>query len=80
VLQSSYVRAMETYVAVGGDVFEYTPELETADYVRFLAPLRLDQRGLTPFHYRGERDQGGTSDEMWAAYHRVKSVGGAETE
>jgi hypothetical protein len=74
VLQASYVRAMETCLAVGGDIFEYAPDRVTDDYIAFLTPLRLDRQRLTPFHYRGDRDEANTSEEMWAAYHKVKEL------
>ncbi len=70
--QSLYLHSINSYPTVGGEVLEYTSELSLADYLRFLAPLNFEGKRLPPFEYRGEQDHESVSEEMWAAYHRIK--------
>jgi hypothetical protein len=73
-VQQGYIDAINYYALIGGDVFEYTPELSVEDYVPFLKPLNLEGKRLPAFRYRGERDQEHTSEEMWNAYYKVKEL------
>jgi hypothetical protein len=73
-VQKGYIDAISYYTPIGGDIFEYTPELSVEDYVSFLKPLNLENKRLPPFRYRGERDQERTTEEMWSAYHKVRAL------
>ena len=73
-VQKGYIDAISYYAPIGGDIFEYTPELSVEDYVSFLKPLNLESKCLPPFRYRGERDQERTTEEMWSAYHKVRAL------
>ncbi|MFN2110493.1 MAG: hypothetical protein ACK2UI_12575 [Anaerolineae bacterium] len=77
-VQQCYLEGTSYYAPIGGDIFEYTPELSLEDYVSFLRPLNLERKRLPSFHYRGERDQEHTSEEMWNAYHKVKALAAEE--
>jgi hypothetical protein len=73
-LQRMYVDAIDSYMQIKGDIFEYTPELSVADYVSFLQPLNLEGKRLPPFQHRGEQDHERVIEEMWHAYHRMKAL------
>jgi hypothetical protein len=72
--QEVYVHSADSYLEVGGEVFEYTPELELSDYLAFLEPLNFEGKRLPPFGYRGEQDHEAVSEEMWRAYHHIKDL------
>jgi hypothetical protein len=72
--QEVYVQSINSYLEVGGEVLEYTSELDLSDYLAFLAPLDFQGKRLPPFEYRGEQDHESVSAEMWAAYHRIKEL------
>jgi hypothetical protein len=71
-LQQHYVTCLDQYPLVGGDIFEYAPDRSLDDYVEFLQPLSFEGKELPAFRYTGTRDHEHASDEMWAAYHRIK--------
>ena len=73
-LQELYVRSMNSYWEIGGDVFEYTPELRISDYFSFLGPLDFGSKWTPPFQFKGEQDHENTTGEMWEAYHRIKEL------
>jgi hypothetical protein len=72
--QEVYIQSVNSYLEVGGEIFEYTPELSLSDYLAFLEPLNFEGKRLPPFGYRGEQDQDAVSEEMWYAYHRTKDL------
>lgn len=74
-LQQAYVRTLDNYWSIGGDVFEYTSELTLAQYKRFLEPLHFAGKRLPDFRYTGARDEENTTADMWAAYHRIQEAG-----
>jgi hypothetical protein len=73
-LQRMYTRSVESHLEIGGDLFEYSPELSVADYIAFLQPLNFERTRLPMFRFRGTQDHGSTSEEMWRAYHRAKEL------
>lgn len=72
-LQQLYVDSVESYLDIGGDTFEYTPKLTVSDYVSFLEPLRLEDDELQPFRYKGRREPDLVTEEMRAAYRKVRT-------
>jgi hypothetical protein len=73
-LQQLYVRSMNSYQEIGGDVFEYTPELTMLDYFSFLEPLEFEGKWTPLFQFKGEQDHEHTTNEMWDAYHRIMEL------
>ncbi len=73
-LQRMYIRSVEGYQEIGGDLFEYGPGLSDSDYVAFLQPLDFERKRLPAFRFRGAQDHDSTSEEMWQAYHRAKEL------
>lgn len=73
-LQQVYIDSIASYQHIGGDIFDYTPELTVSDYTSFLQPLSFEGKWLPPFQFRGEQDQKNTTEEMWDAYHRIKEL------
>lgn len=71
-LQRLYVDSVISYLEIKGDLFEYTPDLTVSDYLSFLEPLNFEGKRLPPFRYMGEQDPDSASEEMWAAYRKVK--------
>jgi hypothetical protein len=71
-LQEVYIDSINSYLQIGGDIFEYTPDLSVSDYISFLQPLNFKGKCLPPFQYKGEQDHEHVTDEMWSAYYRVK--------
>ena len=75
VLQRLYIDSLDaSYPQIGGDTFEYTPELSVLDYISFLKPLDFGGKQLMPFKYRGEQSPEHVSEEMWDAYHRMREL------
>lgn len=73
-LQQLYVRSMNSYQEIGGDIFEYAPELTISDYFSFLEPLDFEGKWTPSFQFKGEQDHGNTTKEMWDTYHRIKEL------
>jgi len=71
-LQEVYIDSINSYLQIGGDIFEYTPDLSVPDYISFLEPLSFKDKCLPPFQYKGEQDHEHVTDEMWSAYYRIK--------
>lgn len=71
-LQEVYVNSLESYEVIGGDVFDYRPDLTVADYVSFLRPLILDGKKIPPFKYGGREYRDSTTQQMRIAYQRVR--------
>ena len=71
-LQSVYIDSINSYLQIGGDIFEYTPDLSVSDHTSFLESLNFEGRCLPPFQYKGEQDHEQVTDEMWSAYYRIK--------
>jgi hypothetical protein len=71
-LQEVYIDSIKSYLQIGGDIFEYTPDLSVSDYTSFLEPLNFEGKCLPPFQYKGEQDHEHVTDEMWSAYYRIK--------
>jgi hypothetical protein len=71
-LQEVYIASINSYLQIGGDIFEYTPDLSVSDYISFLQPLNFKGKCLPPFQYKGEQDHEHVTDEMWSAYYRIK--------
>jgi hypothetical protein len=72
-LQQAYIRSVNSYQEIGGDVFEYTPELTISDYFSFLEPLDFEGKRTPPFRFKGEQDHRNTTEEMWEAYSSIKN-------
>lgn len=70
-VQRSYVEAIDRFLEIGGEVFEYAPGRTSADYEAFLEPLRFDRDGLDPFAFRGREEPERVTPEMTKAYQRV---------
>ena len=73
-LQELYVRLMNSYWEIGGDVFEYTPELTISDYFSFLDPRDFEGKWTPPFQFEGQQDHENTTSKMYDAYNRVKEL------
>lgn len=73
-LQQLYISSTNSYQEIGGDIFEYTPELTTSDYFSFLEPLDFEGKWIRPFRFKGEGDHENTTEEMWEAYHIIKDL------
>jgi hypothetical protein len=73
-LQQLYIKSVDSYPQIKGDIFEYTPQLSVSDYTSFLEPLNLEGKRLVPFQYGGEQDHEHATEEMWSAYHRAKEL------
>ena len=52
-LQTRYNESLDLFWELGGDAFEYTPDLTVADYRDFLAPLVIPDREPFRFRYSG---------------------------
>ncbi|MDQ3622652.1 MAG: hypothetical protein M3463_09215, partial [Verrucomicrobiota bacterium] len=59
------------YHEIGGDIFEYGPEITLENYRAFLRPLRLGEK-LEPFTYKGVAAKDQVTAEMWEAYHEFR--------
>jgi hypothetical protein len=73
-LQRLYVNSLEDFPQIGGDLFEYTPGLDAADYCAFLAPLDFEGKRLPAFRYAGDQNHECVSEEMLGAYTRIKDL------
>ncbi|MBS1212668.1 MAG: hypothetical protein H6R26_1285, partial [Proteobacteria bacterium] len=71
-LQQCYIRALNTYDSIKGDIFEYDPGLDLADYIEFLHPLELHARAAEPFSPHGAQLPDAVTPEMWSAYSDFK--------
>lgn len=67
-----YLRDLEVFGELGGDLFDYTPDLTTGDYRRFLAPLPLATSAR--FAYRGATADDLVTSEMVVAYDAVRAA------
>jgi hypothetical protein len=73
-LRQTYIRSMSAYLVIGGDVFEYTPDLGVEDYISFLEPLDFEGKWIPPFEFKGEQDHKNATEEMWEAYYGTKEL------
>jgi hypothetical protein len=73
-LQRLYINSLEGFSQIGGDLFEYTPGLDVADYCAFLAPLDFAGTRLPAFRYMGDQDHERVSEGMLSAYARVRKL------
>lgn len=73
-LQEVYVESIASYQHIGGDSFDYTPELAVSDYTSFLQPLNFKGKWLPPFQFKGEQEPENATEEMWSAYHQIKEA------
>jgi len=72
-VQRSYVEAIDRFLEIGGEVFEYAPDRTVADYEAFLEPLRFDHEGLDPFAFRGREEPDLVTMGMREAYGKALS-------
>jgi len=77
-LQQHYVTSLDQYPVIKGGIFEYTAERNLSNCVEFLRPLDFKGKKLPAFRYTGTHDHEHASDEMWAAYHRIKGFTSTE--
>ncbi len=70
--QRIYVRSLDTYEKIGGDIIEYTADLNIEDYILFLKPLELEKNSLEKFKYKGNQTNEDITEEMWSVYQSFK--------
>ncbi|WP_107667476.1 hypothetical protein [Cyanothece sp. BG0011] len=73
-LQDRYLRDFQVYERVKGDIIEYNKSLTIDDYLRFLQPLKFDNKSIEKFFYKGKSNPEDATQEMWLAYRRFKEV------
>ena len=73
-LQQVYIDSIDSHQHIGGDIFDYTPELTVSDYTSFLQPLNFEGKWMPPFRFKGKQEHENTTAEMWDAYRRIKEL------
>ena len=73
-LQQIYVDSITSYLHIGGDLFEYRPDLTVSDYTSFLQPLSFEGKRLPTFEFRGVQEPENTTDIMWNCYQEIKAL------
>ena len=70
-MKKRYVEHLErVYDKIGGDIFEYKPDLTIEDYMEFLRPLVIENQ--IKFNYTGSKDDKNVTKEMTKAYEDFK--------
>lgn len=77
--RDEYVRDIETFEDLGGDLFVYRPSLTTADYRRFLAPLEIPTGPEYDFVYQGSTADELVTEEMVTAFERIEARSRSES-
>ena len=69
-----YVRNFDVYEKIGGDIFEYHPDLTSEDIVSFIHPLQIDKNDRIAFQYRGAMDSSKTTALMCSSFDKFKET------
>ncbi|MEA3187834.1 MAG: hypothetical protein QOD99_1664 [Chthoniobacter sp.] len=72
-LQQSYVSNLKNYEKLGGDIFEFGPEVTAEDYRTFLKPLRLPDK-MEAVEYKGRLAPEHVTAEMREGYAAFKAA------
>lgn len=67
-LQDSYLRMLQLYSSVGGEILNYSDKLNTEIYQDLLLPLKFTKEEIEPFEYKGRMANEAITQEMEKKY------------
>ena len=67
-LQDSYLKMLQLYPSIGGDIIDYNQNLGSQCYQKFLLPLEFPDNEIETFEYKGTPADHLITDEMKNSY------------
>ena len=67
-LQDSYLKMLQLYPSIGGDIIDYNQNLGSQCYQKFLLPLEFPDNEIETFEYKGTPADHLMTDEMKNSY------------
>ena len=73
-LKKLYENQMKRFRCIGGQCFEYHAKLTTEDYLKFLAPIKIERERLEIFAHKGVSDKSNVTPKMWEVYKNLLEI------
>ena len=69
-LQGSYLKMLQLYPSIGGDIIDYNQNLRSQCYQKFLLPLEFSDNEIETFEYKGTPADHLVTDKMRNSYQK----------